>query len=144
MQINKFWKPLFGVIIIAALICCKEKKSISQTKTVEQSLLDSIYVNCPETKNKPLTIYCMDGDCPSCISKAKILEIQHQKQSIDKKLVLLTITQNKNVLDYNFKLSGISSCRLIVRIEQLIEAIPLHSVTSIDPKGNMYKQILHY
>lgn len=144
MLITNFWKPFFGVLVIALLNCCKEQKPINHIKTIEQSLLDSIYLNCPEAKKKPLTIYCMDGDCPSCISKAKALELQHQKQSIDKKLVLLTITQNRNVLDYNFKLSGISSCRLILRIEQLTETIPLHSVTSIDPKGKMYKQILHY
>jgi hypothetical protein len=130
--------------ILLFLLACKEPKPNSNGQFINHNLLDSIYSVCPEIKKKPLTIYCMDADCPSCISKAKTLETQLQNQTLDKKLVLLAITQNKNIMEYNFKLTGISSCILIIQPHQLSKIIQLHSVTSIDPTGKIQNQISHY
>lgn len=139
---KKIGIPLMGVLLLIG--ACKDQKPVEKVNLMDHTLLDSIYVKCPEVKKKPLTIYYLDGDCPSCISKAKTLETQHQNQTIDRKLVLMAITQNINMLTYNLKSSNITSCILIVKPEQLTAQIPLHSVTTIDPTGKILKQIEHY
>lgn len=125
---------------------CKDSMpSKSEISILDSKLLDSIYLICQDIKQKPFTVYCMDGDCASCIAKAKDLEMHQEKQTIDGKIFLLATTRNSNMLMYNFKQAKINSCLWVVEPEKIEGFIfPLHSITKVDSRGAIKKQILHY